>query len=446
MISKQTVNPTARANSLLRCDRALEDLLTNRGKPSHDVDLVLADDPQFIRGHCLRAAIIVRADDIAARSKLVESVIALETMCPDVGDPARRHAAAARAWLEGDQALAVERYGAILIDRPRDILALAVAHAIDFRLGQRRMLRDRVAQVMPRWNETLPGYASVLAMYAFGLEENGQYRRAEKTARRALALDPRHPGAIHVIAHVMEMQGRDREGLEFLVETEPAWKDTTAISVHLAWHRALFHLDADDPESALAVYDAQIVNTREPDLSDLADASALLWRLELLNFRVGKRWKPLADCWQRQDLIGVRPFYTAHAMMGLAATGRIAAAQRVFNTLPPAEVTGASSSYSEHALLLQLCRALLAFAYRDYARCVELLTRVRHIAHRCGGSLAQCDLIHLTFTEAAFRARKVNLARALVAERTAQKPVSELNRVLQRRLAAAPSRLRATPE
>ena len=435
MTSKQTVNPTARANSLLRCDRALDDLLTNRGKPSHDVDLVLADDPQFIHGHCLRAAIIVRADDIAARSKLVESVMALETMCPDVGDPARRHAAAARAWLEGDQALAVERYGAILIDRPRDILALAVAHAIDFRLGQRRMLRDRVAQVMPGWNATVPGYASVLAMYAFGLEENGQYRRAEETARRALALDPRHPGAIHVIAHVMEMQGRDREGLEFLAETEPAWKDTTAISVHLAWHRALFHLDADDPESALAVYDAQIVNTREPDLSDLADASALLWRLELLNFRVGKRWKPLTDRWQRQDLIGVRPFYTAHAMMALAATGRIAAAQRVFNTLPSAEVTGASSSYSEHALLFHLCRALLAFAHRDYARCVELLTRVRHIAHRCGGSLAQCDLIHLTFTEAAFRARKVNLARAFVAERTAQKPVSELNRVLQRRLA-----------
>ena len=84
MTSKQTVNPTARANSLRRCDRALEDLLTNRGKPSHDVDLVLADDPQFIRGHCLRAAIIVRADDIAARSKLVESLMALETMCPDV--------------------------------------------------------------------------------------------------------------------------------------------------------------------------------------------------------------------------------------------------------------------------------------------------------------------------------------------------------------------------
>ena len=177
-------------------------------------------------------------------------------------DPARRHAAAARAWLEGDPALAAKRYGAIVIDWPRDILALVVAHALDFRLGRRRMMRDRIAQVLPEWEAAAPGYASVLAMYAFGLEENGQYRRAEKIARRALALDPRHPGAIHVIAHVMEMQGRAREGLAFLAATESAWGEGTGFSVHLAWHRALFHLDADDPHSALAIYDAQIANAR----------------------------------------------------------------------------------------------------------------------------------------------------------------------------------------
>jgi hypothetical protein len=86
--------------------------------------------------------------------------------------------------------------------------------------------------------------------------------------------------------------------------------------------------------------------------------------------------------------------------------------------------------------MLPLCKALLAFSRRKYADCVKSLTRVRHIAHRCGGSLAQCDLIHLTFTEASFRARQMNLARALVAERTAQKPASRLNRLLQRRLGA----------
>src|SRR6185436_18691005 len=153
--------------------------------------------------------------------------------------------------------------------------------ALDFRLGQRRMLRDRVARILPAWEATAPHYASILAMYAFGLEESGQYRRAEKMARRALAIDPRHPGAIHVIAHVMEMQGRAREGLAFLAETEPAWSDGTGFSVHLAWHRALFQLDLDDLTAALATYDAQIAKLRAPGLSALADASSLLWRMQL---------------------------------------------------------------------------------------------------------------------------------------------------------------------
>ena len=84
--------------------------------------------------------------------------------------------------------------------------------------------------------------------------------------------------------------------------------------------------------------------------------------------------------------------------------------------------------------MLPFCKALFAFAFGDYVSCVEWLKRVHHIAHHCGGSLAQCDLIHLTYTEAALRARKASLARALVAERTARKPASRLNRILQRRL------------
>jgi hypothetical protein len=121
-------------------------------------------------------------------------------------------------------------------------------------------------------------------------------------------------------------------------------------------------------------------------------------------------------------------------MMAFAAAGRIAAAARIFEALSLSDTNGASPSLPEDALAPPFCEALLAFARRDYAACVETLVRVRHIAHWCGGSLAQCDLIHLTFTEAALRARRERLARALVAERTAQKPASRLNRLLQQRL------------
>jgi hypothetical protein len=70
----------------------------------------------------------------------------------------------------------------------------------------------------------------------------------------------------------------------------------------------------------------------------------------------------------------------------------------------------------------------------------DVVKRVRHIAHRCGGSLAQCDVIHLTLTEAALRARQARLAHALVAERTARKPASRLNRWLKQRLGTDPRR------
>ena len=414
-----------------RSAHALWLLHTHRGDAALAVERLLADDPHSLSGHCLRAALIVCADDAANRSALAQSLATIEAACPCEADPRRRHAQAARAWLEHEPALALQRYGDIIVDSPRDLLALVAAHALDFRLGRRRMLRDRIAQVLPAWDAWMTGYASVLAMYAFGLEENGEYRRAESAARRALALDPGHPAAIHALAHVMEMQGRAREGLAFLDELEPHWIEGNGFSVHLVWHRALFHLDVDDPASALAAYDARIAAAH--GIAALADASALLWRLELRNIDVKARWRSLAERWSLQTLGGTRPFYAVHAMMAYAAAGRVAAARQVVRLLRDARAAPASM-LPEEALAPPLCEALFSFACGDYASCVEALREVRDIAHRCGGSLAQCDVIHLTFTEAALRAHQARLAQALVAERAAQKPASRLNRRLLARV------------
>jgi hypothetical protein len=208
----------------------------------------------------------------------------------------------------------------------------------------------------------------------------------------------------------MEMQGRFQEGLAFLAATEPGWRDTS-FSVHLAWHRALFHLAADDTQSALAVYDAQIAEPRF--MSELADASALLWRLQLRGCATANRWPRLADSWETQELAGARNFYIAHAMMAFAAAGRTAATQRIFDLLRPADTNGALARHSDDALIVPLCRGLLAFARGDYASCVEWLRGVRRIAYQCGGSLAQCNVIRLTLVEALKRLDKAPLTRSL---------------------------------
>jgi hypothetical protein len=437
VIASQIRNPADSAPSatdLQSCrDQALELMLTHRGDPLAEIDRVLADDRYSVSSHCLRAAIIVHADRKDARARLTASLAAIDAVGVHARDRARRHADAARAWLDGDPALAAERYGAIIIDHPEDVLALATAHALDFRLGQRWMLRDRPAQVLPVWNVGMPGYASVLAMYAFGLVEDGQYLRAEALARYALAIDPRHPGSIHVLAHVMEMEGRAREGVAFLDETEEAWIDDTDFSVHLAWHRALFQIEVDDLASALTTYDEQIASPNAAGMATLADGSALLWRLNLRNIPVGERWRELADRWEWQSLAGVRPFFVIHSVIAFAAAGRTTAAARALAALPRVAANDAPPA-PEVAVASPFCEALLAFAGGDYEACVKWLSPVHDVVHRCGGSLAQCDIVHLTFTEAALRARNPRLAGALVAERVTQKPTSRLNVRLQARL------------
>jgi hypothetical protein len=125
-------------------------------------------------------------------------------------------------------------------------------------------------------------------------------------------------------------------------------------------------------------------------------------------------------------------------MMAFAAAGRTAAALRLIETLPRAAIHKASSLIPEEALAPPLCEALLAFVHGDYAECAQRLKQVRHISYRCGGSLVQCDVVHLTLTKAALRARRGRLAHVLVAERLARKPASWLNRLLKQRLGTQP--------
>ncbi len=393
-----------------RCTRALNHLLAYRGRPAAEIDAILADHPRSIFAHCLRMAVIVRDDNRAAQADLAASIAAITAAGSGASDRAHRHAAAATIWLANEPALALAGYGAIVTEQPHDGLALAVAHALDFRLGNRRMLRDRIARAIRHWNKSMPGYAAVLAMHAFGLEENGAYRRAERLARRALSIEPGLAPAIHALAHVMEMEGRAREGLDFLAAQEAAWSESNGFSIHLAWHRALFHLQLNDAAGALAVYDEQIASASPPNLSTLADASALLWRLQLRNFDIGARWRHLADRWEKAPLAEARPFFIVHAMMAFAAAGRTAAATRLLEVLPPVAISEAARILPEQALAQPVCEALLAFAAHDYAACIASLESVRHIADRCGGSLAQCELLQLTFDEATNRVQKTRLA------------------------------------
>jgi hypothetical protein len=86
---------------------------------------------------------------------------------------------------------------------PRDLVGLQAGHLMDFYRANARDMRDRLARALPRWSASVPGYGVVLGMYAFGLEETGDYARAEALGRQAVALEPLDCWAHHAVAHVM---------------------------------------------------------------------------------------------------------------------------------------------------------------------------------------------------------------------------------------------------
>jgi tetratricopeptide (TPR) repeat protein len=355
-----------------------------------------------VSARCVRAGILVLADDKPADRELARELAIIAALHSQATDRDRAHAHAARAWLEGDARRAAKGYGDILEQYPRDILALQIAHSLDLRLGSTELLRDRIAKVLPYWHESLPGFGCVLTMHAFGLQENESCEEAVSVAQRALAVTPGNPGAIHVIAHVLHRQKRAADGLRWLRETLPHWGDGSAFSVHNAWHWALCHLALGQPDAALAIYDERIRKTGEVSASALVDASALLWRLSLRGLDLQERWNELADQWEDKVHDQRRIFNSVHALMACAAVHRERSVARIMKLVRDPKLQR-TTVRADMSLALPVCLGLQAFCRGSYAQAVAQFKRVGKLAQRCGGSVAQCDLVELTLREALSR-------------------------------------------
>jgi tetratricopeptide (TPR) repeat protein len=428
---------TRQKTSLEHYERAAELTVSYFVDPLAVIDQALAEDPDFVMGHCLRAGLSVMSTEKAARPMLADSIAQLERLWDRANALERGHLRAARAWFAGDFAGSVRLYGDLLLDEPRDLLSLQIAHIGDFLLGESQMLRDRVAQVLPHWSRDTPGYGYVLGMHAFGLEETGQYARAEEVGQRALEHNRRDPWAVHALAHVMEMTGRTDEGIRLLGDRRRDWAPDNGFAFHNWWHLALFHLEVGDQERALAVYDQHIRPRSSKIAYENVDASALLWRLQLRGADVRERWAALAVDWAEAGEEGHYAFNDVHAIAAFVNAERPSDVARALTAMEHALLRPGTNAMMTRDVGLPLARALVAFSRAQYDDCLQLLLPIRTIVHRFGGSHAQRDLVHLTLLEAALRARRFSLARALTAERLDRKPESPFNRLLASRSALA---------
>ena len=396
------------------------------GNPLETIDAALVEDPDFAMAHALRANLAVMSSEQGALPLIQSSVEAFDRIGTRANARERAHIAAAVAWMKGDFDRAMQFYGSIAVEYPHDLLALQTAHVIDFFLGDSLMLRDRPAQVMTQWNPQVPGFGYLLGMYAFGLEEMANYSRAEDVGRRALDINARDPWAVHAVEHVFEMQGRVHDGVEWLQATSPNWSES-AFAFHNWWHLALHHLELDEFEAALDLYDRVIHPKASVVALELVDASQFLWRVSLRGHDVGARWQELADCWAQPAERGYYVFNDAHALMAYAYAGRDDQVRGILATLAQRADDPDTNGKNTRDVGLPLARAIVAFAQGRHADAAGLLMPVRSRANRLGGSHAQRDIVQLTCLEAALRSGNGRLARAFASERTEHKPASPFN-------------------
>ena len=384
----------------------------------------LVEDPEMVLAHCVKGCFLMLFCVPALVAKARASLDVARRAASEGGatDRERRHLDALDAWIRGEFEEAVAHWERILAEYPRDILALKLAHYLHFYLGDHENLRDSIGRVLHGWDETVDGYGYVLGMHAFALEESGAYEEAERAGRSAVERNPADLWAVHAVAHVMEMQDRRREGIAWIGKSGTQIEQCNNFGYHLWWHLALFHLDLEDAESVLRLYDDRIRADLSDEYLDICNATSTLWRLEERGVDVGDRWNELADRCETRTSDNLLVFADAHFLLALAAGGREATIERMLDGMRTFAEGTATQQVVTRTAGLALGRAIAHWYRGEYAEVVDVLGPVRYRLHLVGGSHAQRDLFHQLLIAAALGSGRYATARTLLSERAAREP------------------------
>ncbi len=295
--------------------------------------------------------------------------------------------AAVGAWAQKDFAGALTCLDELTVRWPADLCAIKWGQYHAFNLGDQAALL-RFGQRAAIVHEGAP-YAH--GMIAFALEQNHRLREAEKEGLRAAEIAIDDAWAHHAVAHVMETEGRAKEGARWLDHCAHTWeKKGTFIRDHNWWHAALFRLALGEHGEALAIYDARLWGEWPEFPQEQIGAVSMLWRLELRGADIGDRWTPVVEQARKRAGEHLLPFHDLHYLYALARAGDDGEADQFLASMRNhANQSGSESGVIWRDVCVPAAESLADFVAGRHEKASAKLAPVLPRLQKIGGSHAQ---------------------------------------------------------
>ena len=417
-------------------DRATLAYLKYRTDAARHLGAALKADPEFALGHVLRGYFNMLSYNKANIAGAAEALAEARKHAKRTTTREAAHIEALARWIDGDLERMLDVWEGIFAEHPHDVIAFRLHHFNAFWLGRPATMQAAVERLFPHWSEELPGWGTMLGCRAFSHEEAGNYVLAEGAGRLAIEVDPGDLWAAHAVAHVLEMQGRRREGIDWLKRLEPNWDGANNLKHHLFWHRAMFHIERREFDEVLSLYDNGFRDLRSPltqampDMYiDVQNAISMLFRLQRQGVDVGDRWIELAD--KAEARIGdcLSAFTLPHWMMALGATGRSEPAQRMIDSMRAFALGNGTVERLVARVALPLCEAVLANAQGRHADALKQMRPVIGDLYLLGGSHAQQDVLEQLYLDSAIKAESADDIGLMLERVAGRHPVPPARRI-----------------
>ena len=398
---------------------AVDRLLAAGAETEQAFRAVIELDPAFAVAHAGRSrclALYSRGAEARAAAARARELAASATRRE------RQHVEALALAVEGQPASSLAATLAHLDEFPRDAMVLAPATGVFGLYGFSGRL-EREYELLALMDRLAAHYGDdwwFPAQHAFAQCECGQLAAAEGLAQRALELNSSNGWAAHARAHVHYELGEDRGANLFLSNWLPTFPRQALLHGHISWHAAICALMLGDADRALAIFNADLRPGRAegPPLLVLADAAALLWRMELAGCsRQTAAW-PLVHAYSKEKFptAGVT-FADVHNALVFAVTGDRESSARLADELRAGIGKQWAADIAE-----PIARGFQAFANEDWPGAIHAMAPVSEALVRIGGSRAQRDLVENTLLAAYLRGGQDEQAKALLARRDVRSP------------------------